>query len=738
MIAALLVAALGYLDLAEIAVGAYDDARMADYVREAEAAGVQEHGFPRLAANLGQLVATGRRSEMKPTLERMLTVACACARKGKMPPKSGGNEFSVRELVSAVMALEKAGVFPAERIAAWKRDLAAVVAQDSYTTSDRALGRPLGENWPLFAAASEQARIHYGLGGDPVFVEAWVSDQLRHFDRKGMYRDPHEPSVYDFVGRLCYMQILHFGYDGPCRAKIEEELIASAEPTLSMLSVCGEIPYGGRSNQFLHNNTMYALVAEWYAAFFAKRGDAATAARFRSAAARAVAALEPWVTGGRVTHVKNRFPKPAATSARNVDQKWFGCETYAYFDKYMVTMGSWAVLAHEISGGKPLPEPDESAAEDFETSEHFHWRFRHSRNYTVQEDWNANPQYDATGIGRIHRRGAPSAICLSTPFAERPNYCIGVEKNPGPMAIAVRDGKMTYEVSDWGVRLDVRGGVLTLPAFEFDGEEATRIAFEPKLVKISYRGWTCRYATRGGTFAETGLAYFNRNGRYRRIDCSGEGNFSVYVTIEKDDRGSCICGVAPERTNDFYWENDRVGFRAYGPGDFHLWSGIDLFVKNTASNAVERLLREPDCHGNWHRNENPYAYDDFAVGAGRGCGAVAIFADGEWKTYPNWETARVICEGDDCLAFELVYPACCALGKMTYHVTMRKGDNFFRNDVSFEFPQRMGKDWIVRPEVREDPNCAAKPFLRFDGDGTKPNFSYEAGFSVLNKKGTGK
>ena len=160
----------------------------------------------------------------------------------------------------------------------------------------------------------------------------------------------------------------------------------------------------------------------------------------------------------------------------------------------------------------------------------------------------------------------------------------------------------------------------------------TRIELDTRRIRILYRGWVCRYTTRGGTFADTGLRYFNRNGRSRRIDCTGPKDFTVFVTIEREDRGACICGVAPERANDFYWENDRVGFRAYGPGEYHKWSGIDLFVKNTASNAVEHLLREPGCHGNWHKNENPLAYDDFTIGPGRGCGAVAIFADGEWKT----------------------------------------------------------------------------------------------------------
>ena len=538
MTLAILIAALGYLDLAEIAVGAYDEAHLEAYVREAETVGVQEHGFPRLAANLGRLVAAGRMQEKKPILERMLTVACACAKKGVMPPKSGGNEFSVRELVSAVVTLEKSGTFPAGRIAEWKADLASVEARKCYTYSHSKLGGAHGLNWPLFGAASEQARIHYGLGGDPKFVEDWVADQLRHFDRNGMYRDPHEPTVYDFTGRICYMQILHFGYDGPCRAKVEEELIDSAEPTLAMLSVCGEIPFGGRSNQFLHNNTMYAAVAEWYAAFFAKRGDAERAARFRFAAARAVAALEPWVKGGKVFHVKNHFPKPETGDARNIGQKWFGCEGYAYFDKYMITMGTWAVLADEFARAEPLPEAGDCTALEFSTSEHFHWRLAQSRNYTVQEDWNANTNYDATGIGRIHRHGAPPAICLSVPFAEKPIYHIGIEKNPGPLAIAVQGGAMTYEVGDWGVKIKVRdSGTLTLPAFEFDGEETTRIEVDTNLVKVFYRGWVCRYTTRGGAFSDTGLVYFNRNGRYRRIDCTGR-DFEVFVTIERDDRGA--------------------------------------------------------------------------------------------------------------------------------------------------------------------------------------------------------
>ena len=154
----------------------------------------------------------------------------------------------------------------------------------------------------------------------------------------------------------------------------------------------------------------------------------------------------------------------------------------------------------------------------------------------------------------------------------------------------------------------------------------------------------------------------------------------------------CNCEVCPERQNDFVWENDKFGMRAYGPGEYHKWSGLDIFNKNTPKNVCLGW-----CHrtvkGNFHQNRGE-GMDNYTVGASRGLGGVAMFADGEWKTYPDWESSRVIHVCDDYLEFELVYPAFSAAGRMTYHITLRRGERFFRNDVSFE---RMPKDFIAGP-----------------------------------------
>lgn len=166
----------------------------------------------------------------------------------------------------------------------------------------------------------------------------------------------------------------------------------------------------------------------------------------------------------------------------------------------------------------------------------------------------------------------------------------------------------------------------------------------------------------------------------------------------------CNAAVCAPNQNALVWENDRFGAYAYGPGNYHAWSGIDVFNKSTEKSVCIAWSSDPDTadfhkHPNLHDNRGE-GMDNYAMGAGRGVGAVAVFADGEWKTYPSWETSRVIHTGDDYLEFELTYPAFSAAGKMTYHVTLRRGERFFRNDVSFE---RMPEGFLAGPGLDLDP-----------------------------------
>ena len=104
-----------YLDVMEVAVGAYTPERTADYVKRVEKGMIKEHGFHRLTANVGILIAHGRLAEKKELFKHMMDLCCrqrpvAYVKNGSQV----GNDFGVKEIVSCLLEVEKAGIFPKE------------------------------------------------------------------------------------------------------------------------------------------------------------------------------------------------------------------------------------------------------------------------------------------------------------------------------------------------------------------------------------------------------------------------------------------------------------------------------------------------------------------------------------------------------------------------------------------------------------------------------------------------
>ncbi len=177
------------------------------------------------------------------------------------------------------------------------------------------------------------------------------------------------------------------------------------------------------------------------------------------------------------------------------------------------------------------------------------------------------------------------------------------------------------------------------------------------------------------------------------------------VTATSAVRPVCNAAVCPNVGNCLAWENDKFGMYAYGPTEYHRWSGLDVFNKRGAGTSCIAWLEDPATsnffeHPNFH-DDRGTGMDNYTMGASRGVGAVAVFGDGEWKTYPSWESSRIIHTGDDYLEFELVYPSFCAAGKMTYHITLKRGERFFRNDVSFE--RAMPQNFLAGPGFDLEP-----------------------------------
>lgn len=401
-----------YLDIMEKALSAYTDEHIAEYIAEVRRDGLLEHSFPRLGANIGILMAHGRRLELKSTFVEIINL-CLYGFAHPINKSKAGNDFAVREVCHALLELERTNVIDHEQLEIWKQKLATLDVPTSYT-SIVSKEEPMPGNRAYFAAVSEQAR---GLlcGIDPTaFIEHQLPSQLARLDQNGMYRDgnnfhaPYQPVLYDMMSRVLLVMSLFFGYEGKSASEIEKMMEISDDLTLKLQSVTGELPFGGRSNQCVFNEIVIATYCELRATLLKRQGNLKIAGRFKAAAQKAVETTMRRLREKPMSHIKNRF---------NPDLQ-LGCENYAYFNKYMITVASNAYLAYLAADDNIMPTETVTDKGGYiaETGEDFHKAVLNAGGYFLEIDCNADTHYDANGLGRVHKKNCDPRVCLSVPF----------------------------------------------------------------------------------------------------------------------------------------------------------------------------------------------------------------------------------------------------------------------------------------------------------------------------------
>lgn len=539
----------------EKTLGAYSDADIIEYFDRVKREGLTEHGFPRLTANIGILIANGVRTDLYGIFLEMMDFCCEF-----IPQVDAANNFSVKEVLFAIDAVKD--IVGAERVSRWHKALSTIIPEKCYvriakTEEDRP------HNFAAFAALSEQVRIFFGISDRVDFVELQLATQVVRLDENGMYRDPHEPMVYDVVTRGLFAQLLDIGYRGKYYDVIDSALKRAGLLTLGMQSASGELAYGGRSNSFLHNEAHLAVIFEYEAKRYVREGNIALAEKFKTAAKAALDNIAYWLEKEPITHIKNRFPR---------DSK-YGCESYAYFDKYMITAASFLYVAYLICDDSVAPGRTEASSPDaFITTPDFHKTFLRAGEYFLELDTAADTNYDCSGIGRVHRLGAPSAICINLPCTATPRYTVDGDSANISLSTGIISDTAKYFEADCaeyantltrcdensaqvstcvryengesaGVNLTITADglkvscfadkpLLMLPAFLFDGEKHTDINLYDNILEISYSDWICRY-TSSAKITETDRLGRNRNGYYKAYLTHGEGEISVSVAIEK-------------------------------------------------------------------------------------------------------------------------------------------------------------------------------------------------------------
>ena len=104
-----------YIDLMEKILSAYSNEHIDRYFNDVKTDGLKEHGFPRLTANIGILIAHGRRTDLMSRFIEMMDFCCQ-----QIPKVKAANDFSVKEIVFCLQELEKSKAVPPEKLKEWK------------------------------------------------------------------------------------------------------------------------------------------------------------------------------------------------------------------------------------------------------------------------------------------------------------------------------------------------------------------------------------------------------------------------------------------------------------------------------------------------------------------------------------------------------------------------------------------------------------------------------------------
>ncbi len=359
-----------------------------------------------------------------------------------------GTDFFTKELMVAYPELAPRA--PREMAAGWQERLRALEPERTYhVTLDRI---PTARNPNLYALVGEFLRAKLDLGDHLHWVEDSLSRQLEFFTPFGMYRDPNDPHTYDLTVRQNLSQLLHAGYDGVHRAAVQEVLRRGALTTLLMQSTTGQAPFGGRTNQFHIMEAMVAYLCEYEAGRYREQGQQVLASAFKRAAHLAARAIEPWLSAEPYYVTKNRFPP----------ETLHGHDGYGRHSVYSV----YGLLAAGLLAGAALiaeqtvpegPAPVDVGGYVLHLPEAFHKVFATCGGYHLELDTDADPGYDATGLGRLHRTGVPTELGLSSPITCTPAY---IQPQPRPEHSAALGPAWRDEEGDWQILADLGGGGL--------------------------------------------------------------------------------------------------------------------------------------------------------------------------------------------------------------------------------------------------------------------------------------
>ncbi len=158
------------------------------------------------------------------------------------------------------------------------------------------------------------------------------------------------------------------------------------------------------------------------------------------------------------------------------------------------------------------------------------------------------------------------------------------------------------------------------------------------------------------------------------LPARGALNLSLRVDPAAPDPRALVSGrEAPERKDDFAWENELVTYRIYGPAlqaAGEITSGIDVWSKRVPNFVIDSFYKR-DLEGarthnpelSYHK-DNGQGLDSYYVGPTRGCGGTAVFSKGKLYVSKNYTALNILAPGPIRFAFQVSYAPWNADGTM--------------------------------------------------------------------------
>lgn len=230
------------------------------------------------------------------------------------------------------------------------------------------------------------------------------------------------------------------------------------------------------------------------------------------------------------------------------------------------------------------------------------------------------------------------------------------------------------------------------------------------------------------------------------IKANSEVQYEI-VKLEKAVKHSkaiCYSRFVPERTDDYAWENNKVGFRTFGPTAQKmiednvkggtLSSGIDAWLKKVDYPIINKWYEKSTTGKGTYHKDTGEGLDNFHVGISRGVGGIAVKKDTTYYISKNFTAWKTISTGPIRTSFTLTYEDWDAAGNVITeekHISLDYGSNLSKFEISITGTDVVSTGLTLHEKDGERTVNESEGWLSY----WKPHGNSELGTGIVASKG---